>query len=818
MASKTADGNCAVQIPSSLRIVKPLEKRSTLLGVGFEHALFACFYAIALYYCFQTAGVPRFRTLSRISELREQLLSVNQTSRPPVPLLGLEAEYTLEDLDRIPVPNDLLPDFWALLVLTVVFILHALLWFVQRWWIPALVAIKYRATPDGLLHLGHYAYIQPKEHQGAAAIVKMNKSTMANSVCCFTFQRQQYDVKACHSGAQVVEPLAFPVGLPLKEYAAMNGFSNHRQLEFARDRFGTNDLNLPCPSFRETFLNQILGPVPVFQMFCTCLWLLDEYWNYAIFSLFMIFMFEATTAFGRVKSVATLRGMKIQSRKLFAYRCNEWQSIDSEQLLPGDIFSLCTSQKGCSHSENDDTIPCDALILKGRAVVNESTLTGESTPTVKEAVELCGDDLLDMDSCHRMHVLFSGTSLLQVSVSPNCEEQNQEHSIVRCPPPDSGCVCYCLRTGFSSSQGKLLRMIENSSEQVRGDVKETLALFSILLTFALCSSAYVLYQGLIDGKRTQYELVLRCVLILTSVVPPELPMQAALAVNTALMSLWKAQVFCTEPFRIPYAGKVDTVLLDKTGTITSDQLMAVGVSSCDASGLNSSLQDSLIPMKDAGIDIKYVLAGCHSIVDIDGKLVGDPIETSALKAINWCYRSDLETAWQNTLEKGNKSRKDTLENPVTPPRTAARVKIFHRYHFLSALQRMSVIAEVGDGTSPKQLRVLTKGSPEAISKLCKSIPDEFKFMYQSLAENGMRVLALAGRELTDHERSEVQSAAANGKWPQREKMEQNMNFVGMVAFSCLLRRDSTKVVSELKVTEFVCSGSILTPHRNRACQ
>jgi len=145
---------------------------------------------------------------------------------------------------------------------------------------------------------------------------------------------------------------------------------------------------------------------------------------------------------------------------------------------------------------------------------------------------------LDVNEDHKNHILHSGTDILQFTPADNIEEDvPQLNKAPAHATKDGGIMCYVLKNGFETKQGKLMRVILFSQDRVSVESPEVYLYLLILLCFALAASYHVLTVALLDPDRSRYKIMLRCILIITNVVPPELPMQLSMAVNYSIIQL-----------------------------------------------------------------------------------------------------------------------------------------------------------------------------------------------------------------------------------------------------------------------------------------
>lgn len=414
------------------------------------------------------------------------------------------------------------------------------------------------------VHEAEYVCIIPKEHCGKSAIVPLERH---NERMSFRFQQEPFYYD---DNKKVFKKPEYPDQLPFAEYRKAKGLETG-QIPLFTELYGKNKFDIVSPSFIELFKEHAVAPFFVFQIFCVGLWCLDEYWYYSVFTLIMLVIFESTVVAQRLKNLSEFRSMSLPCQEIMVRRQGQWSAIKSDDLLPGDICFLKMPQ-----NETEITVPCDLLVIAGSCVVNEAMISGESTPLLKESIleHRAEDELslnLDIAAADKNHVLFGGTRVLQLN-SPH-DDVHVDYGLEK----QAGCYCYVLRTGFGTMQGELVRTMMFSSERVSANNMESFIFIGFLLIFAVAAAAYVLHHGLADPERNRYKLLLECVLIITAVVPPELPMELSLAVNTSLMALSKFAIFCMEPFRIPFAGKIDICCFDKTGTLTGENLVVEGV-------------------------------------------------------------------------------------------------------------------------------------------------------------------------------------------------------------------------------------------------
>ena len=571
----------------------------------------------------------------------------------------------------------------------------------------------------------------------------------------------------------------------IASFQKAKGITSETEVQKLRQHYGSNTFDIPVPTFTELFRQHAVAPFFVFQIFCVGLWMMDEYWYYSLFTLFMLVAFESTVVWQRQRTLTEFRGMSIQPFEMFVFRLGRWTEVTSENLLPGDLVSV-------TRTKEDSGVACDMLLVEGTVIVNEAMLSGESTPLLKDSVQLRpGEARLEPEGLDKNAFLWGGTKVLQVTHASSDAPRPELASGVP-PPPDNGAMALVIKTGFETSQGSLVRTMIYSTEHVSANNAEALFFILFLLVFAIAASWYVWEEG-VQNDRKRSKLLLDCVLIVTSVVPPELPMQLSLSVNTALAALSKFAIFCTEPFRIPYGGRIDVACFDKTGTLTGEDLVVEGIAGLDLIDSDSGVKRGKAPPKvtlvaEVGVETTLVLATAHALVKLDeGDVVGDPMEKATLSSLGWVLgRNDVLQSRTPTASSGS---------------TQGSVQIKRRFQFSSLLKRQSSVATVV-GTNPKTGKKMrgtfvgVKGAPETIQKMLVKVPAGYEETFKYFTRKGSRVLALAYKQLVSE--GELGSAKINGL--KRENVESELEFAGFLVLHCPLKEDAKEACQMLNAS------------------
>ena len=567
-----------------------------------------------------------------------------------------------------------------------------------------------------------------------------------------------------------------------------HGLTSKEEIDRIQQHYGDNTFDIPVPTFTELWKEHAVAPFFVFQIFCVGLWLLDDYWYYSLFTLFMLVAFESTVVWQRQRTLNEFRGMSIKPYDIWIYRENAWLQTTSDKLLPGDLVSV-------GRTKEDGGVACDMLLVEGSAIVNEAMLSGESTPLLKDSIQLRPSDaLIEPEGLDKNAFLYGGTKVLQITHG-NASEDSPETvptfaSGVE-PPPDKGAMAIVVKTGFETSQGSLVRTMIYSTERVSANNSEALLFILFLLVFAIAASWYVWQEG-VSQDRKRSKLLLDCILIITSVVPPELPMELSLAVNTSLAALSRYAIFCTEPFRIPFAGRVDVACFDKTGTLTGENLVVDGIAGLSLGDSKAAKEKhgahtKMTPVTEVGLQTTLVLATAHALVKLDeGEIVGDPMEKATLSSLGWELGSrDTLTSKITSTSKGGTSSGDL-------------VQIKRRFQFSSSLKRQSSVATVvtTDRATSRKVKgtfVGVKGAPETIRTMLKTTPPNYEETFKYFTRNGGRVLALGYRYLSAD--SELGQTRINNL--KREEVETDLTFAGFLVLQCPLKEDAKQSVRML---------------------
>ncbi|WP_189319939.1 cation-translocating P-type ATPase [Streptomyces flaveus] len=261
------------------------------------------------------------------------------------------------------------------------------------------------------------------------------------------------------------------------------------------------------------------------------------------------------------------------------------------------------------------------------------------------------------------------------------------------------------------------------------------------LPLTLAGGAAVTGLSLLRGTPIR-QAVSGGVAVAVAAVPEGLPLVATVAQLAAARRLSRRGVLVRTPRTLEALGRMDTICFDKTGTLTENRLRLVRVT--DADGMSHTLDEA-----ESGHTLRDAARACP-------RLNGDSTRPAHATDEAVLDAAGPDPEWTQTEGR---------------PFEAAR-------------GYAAAVGRAADG-SPV---LVVKGAPETVLPACRDLPGHASEAAQSLARDGLRVLAVAGRPLAeDEEATDV-----------LEEPLAELEFTGLLALADVARDTSTALVHGLR--------------------
>uniref|UniRef100_A0A3Q3XDB8 Polyamine-transporting ATPase 13A3 n=1 Tax=Mola mola TaxID=94237 RepID=A0A3Q3XDB8_MOLML len=537
--------------------------------------------------------------------------------------------------------------------------------------------------------------------------------------------------------------------------------------------FGENEIAVRVPSLFKLLVKEVLNPFYIFQLFSVILWSTEEYYYYATAIVIMSVISIATSLYTIKKQYVMLHDMVAAHSVLRVSVCRDnIEQAMSTELVPGDVIVI---------PNNGMIMPCDAVLVQGTCIVNESMLTGESVPVTKTSLPSSGEEAArsyDIEE-HKRHTLFCGTQVIQTRFYAG--------ELVK---------AVVVRTGFSTEKGQLVRSILHPKPTDFKLYRDAYLFLLCLVGVAGIGFIYTIVLSIMN-KVPAKTIIVESLDIITITVPPALPAAMTAGIVYAQRRLKRVGIFCISPQRINMCGQLNLVCFDKTGTLTEDGLDLWGVQRAEDGSFSPPESNAA---KESMVNSAFVvcMASCHSLTKIDGELSGDPLDLKMFSATGWILEepTEEETALHNpimpTVVRPPKHAfpEANQNNPLTED-MSCEIGIVRQFPFSSALQRMSVVVR---RLGQKHMDAYLKGAPEMVASLCKqhTVPQSFTETLETYTKQGFRVIALAHRQLeAKFSWHKVQSLS-------RDLIETNMEFLGLIIMQNKIKEETAGVLCQLR--------------------